>query len=535
MQNALTISLVVIYLCMLALTCVASILGVAFQPDASIWVAAWPGILVAILCAIAGAFLIKVKLSPLEKIHLFLKGLLDGKKVPLSPGDCGSLEPLAQEVLKTDKKLEDKIHWFESILNSLPWSISVTDMNMNWQFCNTASLKSMDKTSNAQVFGKHCSEKKGNICNTPNCGIEQLRRGNTNVINHMPNGKSMRITLGYLLDQSGQRIGHVEIGEDITDRIRLERESKEAATQTRHTLVQQLEGVVAGLDSGATNLNHALEDVRNQASVAAARLAEAATAMNEMNATVLEVASNAEGAADAASSVQNQAQEGNALVVRTIDSLHTLRELSMNLRTDMEGLDKQAKDIGTVLTLIRDIADQTNLLALNAAIEAARAGEAGRGFAVVADEVRKLAEKTMSATRDVESAIESIQQGTYKSSSTMDNAVSAIEATGQVGEESGQALEHIASLSADSSMRVSAIAAAATEQSAASEEINRSITEVNHLAAEIARLMGDAVSRTAEMASETHNLTDIVEGLRRYDDQEEAKKQKDNKVLTNIK
>lgn len=515
MSNPLGGSLVILVICLLAVTCCASILGMAMQPGASWLVGALPGIISAIVCAIAGYFIINAKLAPLAKIHGFLVALLAGKKASLSPADCGPLSGLAQEVLRTDKKLEDKIHWYESILHSLPWSISITDMDMNWQFCNNASLKSLGKTSNSEVFGIHCSAKKGNICNTPNCGIEQLRKGNSNVINRMPNGKTMRINLCYLLDRDGKRIGHVEVGEDITETMKLEQQSRDAAINARNQMVQQLEGVVHAIDQGAMNLNESLEGVRGQANEAAARLSEAATAMNEMNATVLEVANNAEGAADAASSVQSQAQEGNALVVRTVSSLHTLRELSVSLKTDMEGLDKQAKDIGTVLTLIRDIADQTNLLALNAAIEAARAGEAGRGFAVVADEVRKLAEKTMSATRDVESAIESIQQGTYKSSATMDNAVSAIESTGQVGEESGRALEHIAHLASDSSLRVSAIAAAATEQSAASEEINRSITEVNHLSAEIAHTMDMAVHRTSEMAREARVLTDILEKMRK--------------------
>lgn len=476
-----------------------------------------PGIATAILCSIVGAFFVSARFSPLQKIYQFLMDLSADKKASLSLADCGALTPLGEAVLKTDKKLEDKIHWYESILNSLPWAVSVTDMGMHWQFCNTASLKSMGKKSNAEVVGVHCSKKNGNICNTPDCGIEQLRKGNSNVINHMPNGKTMRITLGFLNDQKGQRIGHVEVGEDITERIQLEEKSRKAADEARNAMVLQLEGVVSAIDQGATTLNHSLDGVRGQANEAAARLSEAATAMNEMNATVLEVASNAEGAADAASSVQTQAHDGNALVLRTVESLHTLRELSVNLKTDMAGLDKQAKDIGTVLTLIRDIADQTNLLALNAAIEAARAGEAGRGFAVVADEVRKLAEKTMSATRDVESAIEAIQEGTIKSSSRMDNAVTAIEAAGQIGEESGHALEKISTLANDSSLRVSAIAAAATEQSAASEEINRSITEVNHLSAQIAQVMGDAVEHTTQMAKEAHVLVDILENMRRAD------------------
>lgn len=523
MSNPFSVKQVFIFICFLVLACIACIVSISMSPGAPVWSAALPGLGVAVVLLIVGSVIISKSTGELSKISAYAEAAAHGKPLPaLDPASCGSAATLARDIEGMVKYYDERNFWYESILNGLPWAIAVTDNDMNWTFCNTASLKSMSKSSMGEVLGRHCSAKGGNICNTPNCGIEQLRKGNHRVINHMPNGKTMQIILEFLHDRNGKVIGHLEVGEDITERIALEKKNKQLAAETRANMVAQLENVVGAIDKGAEHLNIALTGVRNQAEEAATRLQESATAMNEMNSTVMEVASNAEGASDAASSVQNQAHEGHTLVLRTVESLRNLRTLSVNLKTDMEALDKQANDIGTVLTLIRDIADQTNLLALNAAIEAARAGEAGRGFAVVADEVRKLAEKTMSATRDVESAIEAIQQRTSKSASNLDTAVEAIENAGHIGEESGHALDQISTLAEDSSHRVSAIAAAATEQSAASEEINRNITEVNHLSAEISSVMGDAVDQMAEMVKETHVLTDILEGIRKQGEKESA-------------
>lgn len=515
MGNALRNKLAAIFLILMVISIASCIFGPNIIGSETIpFKSILPGLIISFICVCLGIFLIFISLKPLHVIENYLQDISSEKDATLNITELGSLSALGLQIKKIAEHLTQKEYWYEGILNSLPWAIAVTDMDMNWQYCNLASLKSMNKTSMDEVKGIHCSAKNGNICNTPQCGIEQLRRGNGNVINKMPNGKTMKIHLAYLKDKYGQNIGHVEVGEDITERTQLKEKSEQAAKQTRDEMVQKLEYVVSTIDQSAENLNEALNGVKDQANIAASRLGEAATAMNEMNSTVLEVASNCEGAAEVVNNVEKQANNGHDLVIQTMKSLQDLKNISINLKSDMETLDQQAHDIGKVLTLIRDIADQTNLLALNAAIEAARAGEAGRGFAVVADEVRKLAEKTMSATRDVETAIAAVQQGTFKSAEAMVAAVSAIETTAKMGEESGNALGQISQLAKDSSIRVSAIAAAATEQSAASEEINRSITEVNYLSAEIARVMTESVENTSAMVKEAGLLTNILEEIR---------------------
>ena len=523
MNITLSLRMTIFFIISLVLACTAML--VSFNlimadgfSSPQMWKTLLGGLAVVVPIGAIGAVLINSWLSPIRKCVIFAEAISAGHedaKLEVYRTDC--LGHLAESLRTMVSKLEDQAHWYESILNTLPLSISVTDNDMVWTFCNTNALGSMQKTCQSDVVGKHCSEKQGNICNTPECGIEQLRLGNKQVINHMPNGKTMQIMLDYLRDSQGKAVGHVEIGEDITEKVLLEKKAAAAAHQARMSTVTQLEDVVSHLQKAADTLNASLGDVRDKAGIAADRMAETATAMNEMNATVLEVAHNAEGAAEAATSVQGHAQDGAGIVLRTIQSMQSVQQQSSGLKGDMADLDKQAKDIGTVLTLIRDIADQTNLLALNAAIEAARAGEAGRGFAVVADEVRKLAEKTMSATREVETAIATIQEGTGKSSTTVDGTVTSIEEVGRMAEESGQSLERISNLAGDSSARVSAIAAAATEQSAASEEINRNIAEVNTLSAHIAEAMDMAARQVSDMAGQVSVVTGILDVIRQED------------------
>lgn len=181
----------------------------------------------------------------------------------------------------------------------------------------------------------------------------------------------------------------------------------------------------------------------------------------------------------------------------------------------MGELGKQAEDIGRVLDVIADIADQTNLLALNAAIEAARAGEAGRGFAVVADEVRKLAEKTMNATREVDTAIKGIQTSARSNIDNTRKATDAIEVgTGMVGK-SGEILREIVRLVETTADSVRNIATASEEQSAASEQITRSTDEINRIASETADAMQQSARAVQDVASLADELHGVIEEMRR--------------------
>ena len=276
----------------------------------------------------------------------------------------------------------------------------------------------------------------------------------------------------------------------------------------------QLEGVVEVATSASQELSAQIEQSSRGAEEQSHRVAETATAMEEMNATVLEVAKNASRAAETSDLARAKAQEGEDIVEKVVAGIGQVQQQALAMKQDMGTLGKQAQDIGQILNVISDIADQTNLLALNAAIEAARAGEAGRGFAVVADEVRKLAEKTMTATKEVGDAIGGIQNGTNKNMDNVDRAVVAIEQATALANMSGNSLKEIVTLSDQTSDQVRSIATASEEQSSASEEINRSIEQVATISSETAQAMSEAARAVSEVARQTQVLQNLINDMK---------------------
>jgi len=290
----------------------------------------------------------------------------------------------------------------------------------------------------------------------------------------------------------------------------------EAERATRAGMLQaarQLESIVEVVTSASTQLSAQIEESSRGAMNQAARVSETATAMEEMTATVIEVAKNASQAAETAGSARDKAQAGAGTVGKVVSSMNNVQGQTNQLKSDMALLGKQAEDIGRIMTVITDIADQTNLLALNAAIEAARAGDAGRGFAVVADEVRKLAEKTMSATKEVGDAIGVIQKSTRMNVESVEKSVHLIEGATTLAQESGTALGEIVHLVDSASDQVRSIATASEEQSAASEEINRSIEQVNIISGETSQAMSEAAKAVGDLAEQAQMLKALINKL----------------------
>ena len=236
--------------------------------------------------------------------------------------------------------------------------------------------------------------------------------------------------------------------------------------------------------------------------------------MNEMTATVQEVASHAAHAAEAATSARDEAQGGQRVVSANIDAIQRLADEVMQTAELINRLAEDSNAIGTVLDVIRGIAEQTNLLALNAAIEAARAGEQGRGFAVVADEVRTLAQRTQESTSEIQDMIERLQAGARNAVEAMEKGRAGAESSVRQAVTAGESLQAInQAVAAISDMNLQ-IATAAEEQSAVAEEINRNITTINMVADETAVGAEQTAEASQELARLAMNLQRIVSQFR---------------------
>ena len=282
-----------------------------------------------------------------------------------------------------------------------------------------------------------------------------------------------------------------------------------------------LRELISGIRDGVTQIASAAEELsavteETSAGVNSQKIEtdQVATAMHEMTATVQEVARNAEQASLAAAAADGEARQGDKVVAEAITQIERLASEVVRSTDAMSVLQQESDKIGSVMDVIKAVAEQTNLLALNAAIEAARAGEAGRGFAVVADEVRALAQRTQKSTEEIEALVAGLQNGTQQVANVMNNSRSLTDSSVELTRKAGVSLENITRTVSNIQSMNQQIAAAAEQQSAVAEEISRSIINVRDVSEQTAAASDETAASSVELARLGNQLQMMVSHFR---------------------
>ena len=309
---------------------------------------------------------------------------------------------------------------------------------------------------------------------------------------------------------------------DLSQDLKIDRSDELGQLQrAMQSMTVSLRKLIGGISDGVTQIASAAEQlsaVTEQTSAGVnsqkAETDQVATAMHQMTATVQEVARNAEEASEAAGAADQQAREGDKVVGEAIAQIERLAAEVGHSTEAMAHLKTESDKIGSVLDVIKSVAQQTNLLALNAAIEAARAGEAGRGFAVVADEVRGLAQRTQKSTEEIEGLVAGLQNGTQQVSAVMNNSRALTDSSVALTRKAGESLENITRTVSNIQSMNQQIAAAAEQQSAVAEEISRSIINVRDVSEQTAAASDETAKSSVELARLGGQLQQMVSHFR---------------------
>ncbi|WP_415713167.1 methyl-accepting chemotaxis protein [Maridesulfovibrio sp.] len=430
--------------------------------------------------------------------------------------EIGNLCNMFNNMLGKLSEMVNNMQVYVDVVNAVPDPIFVVDKKFNLLLTNKAT-ENFSGLGIDEIKQSKCSNIfKTKICSTEKCPISMsMKTGIENkaeilsLTDRHGNDIHIQPVATPLHNSNGETFGYLEVARNVSDLV-----EKENAINIQLEKINKVntstKEASSRVFSSCNDLGEEMKAVDKSVVDQQRLLSETVAAMGQMNASVLDVAENAGRASEKSQETRDRAKNGAETVLNATAAITEVKHHTELMSEIMLKMEDRAESIGTVLNVINDIADQTNLLALNAAIEAARAGDAGRGFAVVADEVRKLAEKTVDATKEVETVITELRSQTSKSKTITDETQALAVRAAEYAEESGNQLKDIVTFVQESATDITNIAAAVEEQSAGSEEINRSIGEVNELASTISdrvQVSTEALNNLVQLSEELENIS----------------------------
>lgn len=435
------------------------------------------------------------------------------------------------------------------LLNSLPTPVIKIDSDYNIQFANEAAATFLKKDVKTLITEKCYDNFKTDHCKTENCALFKAMKNDriesAETVSHAHDGNLPIMYTGtptkneeekivgaleyvvdiskikeiqnYLARSAKTLLGAMELfaDGDLTIKVEPEKNNDDigrlfigfnnAVEKIKATITNVYEATLATA-SASTEISATAEEMAAGAQEQNAQTEEIATSVEEMNKTIIDSSKNTGIVADSSHQVLQLASEGSEKVVETVEKMDNIATVVADAAHNVQKLGQSSEQIGEILQVINEIADQTNLLALNAAIEAARAGEHGRGFAVVADEVRKLAERTSKATQEIADMIGNIQEEMYNAVSTINNGTKEAEEGKELANQAGKAIAKITSSIDNTVEMINQVAAASEEQSSTFSQISTNIDMISKVTTE-------ATMGVEQMAKASEDLNQLTENL----------------------